>query len=556
METRLVGWVEKTHNYFNINDQKEIINDLIQFTLRKINVIKWKDRSDLTPLEPLMITHAWVEKTHNYFNIIKDLPKWIFNLIDWTNESSSESVIRKIKSSELRILEPLILMDETEELDQAWDYLGSITYNYTVGDLAGAVRLSALRSISQNTWHTLESIEKGIQDVRNAEAMQPNDQYEFLSWAYYQVGNAFIHTQLPELDVPRALTLSLRPITTEVQANIPSINTFSSLLSFQNRMIGFYSGKAAELLFLSPMTTKKTEKTEKTTDLLFSQQGCEVIELFKASYIAYALINKYCSDLEITRLWKWSEIPTYVALIQKRHYNLNNISQLKFIDEVNKVKRMDFPLVKAFALSRFPLKTDFIPIHLSDTFKLLKKTKESFNIFGPVKYNKKWDKIFVKKKFNYLENFSDQVPVDNFHQEIDTLKALYKLKNRSKNTSIQTPITWTDLCQLNKDYMYQGVILTSFNQAFHLLDENRELLDYLVFYLFRFDVIQPRFLLQFASKLTSQERRSQQLSDKFDVLIHVNEKEKINHIIKRKQVGPRKMYILTSSQFITFTPKP
>jgi len=57
-----------------------------------------------------------------------------------------------------------------------------------------------------------------------------------------------------------------------------------------------------------------------------------------------------------------------------------------------------------------------------------------------------------------------------------------------KNT-LNFDITWNDLYKIDRDYIYHALILTCFNKAFSLLDENRELLDYLADYLMRFETL-------------------------------------------------------------------
>ena len=52
-----------------------------------------------------------------------------------------------------------------------------------------------------------------------------------------------------------------------------------------------------------------------------------------------------------------------------------------------------------------------------------------------------------------------------------------------------SPVSWNELYLIDTDYISHMLIYTSFNQAFCLLDENREVLDYLVDYLLRFEVV-------------------------------------------------------------------
>ena len=62
-------------------------------------------------------------------------------------------------------------------------------------------------------------------------------------------------------------------------------------------------------------------------------------------------------------------------------------------------------------------------------------------------------------------------------------------KNDQTQNSLYFDITWNDLYKIDRDYIYQALILTCFNKAFSLLDNNRELLDYLADYLMRFETL-------------------------------------------------------------------
>ena len=60
-------------------------------------------------------------------------------------------------------------------------------------------------------------------------------------------------------------------------------------------------------------------------------------------------------------------------------------------------------------------------------------------------------------------------------------------ENDQTQKSLYVDITWNDLYKIDRDYIYQALILSCFNKAFSLLDDNRELLDYLADYLMRFE---------------------------------------------------------------------
>ena len=62
-------------------------------------------------------------------------------------------------------------------------------------------------------------------------------------------------------------------------------------------------------------------------------------------------------------------------------------------------------------------------------------------------------------------------------------------KNFQTKKELYVDITWNDLYKIDRDYIYHALILTCFNKAFSLLDDNRELLDYLADYLMRFETL-------------------------------------------------------------------
>ena len=67
---------------------------------------------------------------------------------------------------------------------------------------------------------------------------------------------------------------------------------------------------------------------------------------------------------------------------------------------------------------------------------------------------------------------------------------------RDTKNKLNFDLTWNDLYKLDRDYIYHALILTCFNKAFCLLDENRELLDYLTDYLMRFETLRQHKIKQ------------------------------------------------------------
>nr|YP_010731880.1 cell division protein [Phyllosiphon coccidium]WDY12711.1 cell division protein [Phyllosiphon coccidium] len=90
-----------------------------------------------------------------------------------------------------------------------WDYLGLRTTNMSGADIASAINHSAIRAILDNTVHTVESLEHGLNCVNGlpnttltAPVLQRSDPFHYSRLAFYQAGKAVVHNLLldhPEL---------------------------------------------------------------------------------------------------------------------------------------------------------------------------------------------------------------------------------------------------------------------------------------------------------------------------------------------------------------------
>ena len=78
----------------------------------------------------------------------------------------------------------------------------------------------------------------------------------------------------------------------------------------------------------------------------------------------------------------------------------------------------------------------------------------------------------------------DNIASNSFKEDVRCQTKNFQTKNE-----LYVDITWNDLYKIDRDYIYHALILTCFNKAFSLLDDNRELLDYLADYLMRFETV-------------------------------------------------------------------
>ena len=346
------------------------------------------------------------------------------------------------------------------------------------------------------------------------------------------------------------------------------------------------------------MMTKSKDRESSTF-----HKSIEVADFYEASYIAYALSNRFSFYSDITRLWKDTELPAYIALLQRTSFFDKHEAQVNFKEHLTCFENE--------LLNTAPLR--WIYSRPTDAYFFLQNNLRNnlaqhqvlFKLYKSIEKNCFWSHLLLKdlleeKKERKLKSRNQIVKAiaspEYYHQEKNGLKRVWKRnsahlktykkelflskkRNHSKRNMISfsqknkssdltrypksSEFTWNHLCQLNGDLSYHGLTLTSFNQAFELLDENRELLDYLASYLLRLEILRPRATLEFVSRFvwTSnplktkkgiEKTRLKQKNLNRSVLKHVHDKKKIKKIIKRKW-GIHSMMMISS--FVTFTPK-
>ena len=100
------------------------------------------------------------------------------------------------------------------DLTNWWNYIAKVTLGFSAADLATIVNESAIKAIIQDTLHTLETIEKGIDFVTGYSAPKFNkkndtDPFILTRFAYYQTGKLIINNTLA--DNPPIVVVNLIP---------------------------------------------------------------------------------------------------------------------------------------------------------------------------------------------------------------------------------------------------------------------------------------------------------------------------------------------------------
>lgn len=349
----------------------------------------------------------------------------------------------------------------------SWNYLAKRTKGFSAADIAAAMNESTIQSIIDKSTHTIETIERGIDLVTsyNSDSLslengnQSYDSFFLNRLAYYQAGKAI----LPGLiqTNPSIVVLSLWPRPKNARHTRLYETYFTEITNKQtleSELISLYAGKAAEII---PLYGNKISISLKRWH---SDLGKE--DLISATFLANLLVDK----------WYFYSIQ---VLIRKNNQILNNRNEKEFID----IEKLEFSNI---------LNTEFEDdLEIEQIAKLSRLGRYQQHGFGPwwqIKVGKEtsdiesvfadWYRIYLPDPEETNLNL-DWIPPDQYYHNNQNLK---KLSNKSS-------ISFNDFYQVERDYIFHGLILNSFNTAFDLLEQKREFLDYFSDYLLRFQII-------------------------------------------------------------------
>ncbi len=282
--------------------------------------------------------------------------------------------------------------------------------------------------------------------------------------------------------------------------------------------------------------TKQNFYQSDKRNLWHSNLGIE--DLSAASHLAHSLVDKwhfYSNKMAIRRenqiftnqnQFETSEIEVFELFQQltedlQNRISASNISESRLRKERDKYSRYNFQewSIRPWWQDQITKQTGFS----------LENSKNDVSVRNLNMFYDDWYRIYLPDPEESERN-EEWVTPDEYYHNTQNLKNLLPKKryNQTKNTFKQTlnkpltknalhflsgsvslwgrgpkeakvcqglsgfDITWNDIYKLDRDYIYHALILTSFNQAFSLLDENRELLDYLADYLMRFETLRQQ----------------------------------------------------------------
>jgi len=353
----------------------------------------------------------------------------------------------------------------------SWEYFSKRTVGFTAADLTSIMNQSCLKAILNDTKHTLLTIEHGIDRITTSEIEKPSKEVETINRiAYYQAGKLVLSTVLEHH--PSTLVTYLWPRyqnrrSLQILTNLQKyFFQFARRCEIEDRIIGSYGGKAAEILFLQ------------NSSVNFSSYGLEDLSF------AFVLV---CFTIEKWYLYSKSTLITQLTQL------ISNKNSKEFIPE-----KVDFFRELAYFMELPP---HLLYSHETDT--PLYPLSQNF-------FSTAWWQLNISQELEFVErNFSDWYrlylpnpeetelniewsPPDEFYHR--------NLLNKQVNNS---SITWNDLHNVVRDYQVHSFVLESFNKALCLLDENREYLDKIVFELLKKEVLREPEIDKLASSFIS-----------------------------------------------------
>lgn len=421
-----------------------------------------------------------------------------------------------------------------------WDYLGDRTVGFTAADLATLMNESAIKSILNETEikHTVETIEHGIDRLTTSEnekhlifkkqssssvskisSLTIGSKMAILRLAYSQAGKIVVSSLLETHPKsvfaslwPRRPTIRSAQIATNLQN---SLFEFAKLCELNDRLVGCYAGKAAEILFVQQFSSSKYAQlsTLGLEDLLFAQK------------LVYCILDKWAFYSKNSHIQKTIQLPLNMNIREFREME----EKLDLYTGI--VKKIETPPI------REALEIETSSLESKKKIKVVKLNDQTFytvpwwqqEVSGALEFVEKnftnWSRFYlynpeqnernpewfppdefyhsssglknVKKAFSnvkklkelsepYSNNKFDTAPINE--KLSDTKTETEKLDNTETKVAAvkerflpdKAEFSWNEVALLTRDYPGHSLILQSFNKALMLLNKNRELLDRLV----------------------------------------------------------------------------
>lgn len=355
----------------------------------------------------------------------------------------------------------------------SWNYLIHRTAGYSAADLAGIMNQSTLHAILKNSHHTIETIEYGIDRITTIGLEKPqktrNQKSLATQVAYYQAGKILLSSLLEHH--PPVLVTHLWPRRTNVRALQINENLqkyffrFARRIELEQRIIGCYAGKAAEILFLQEVSHPTNLSDLGTEDIQFAQN---LIKYMIQNWYFYGKTIAIQENSSILELFNEKE---YRDLIDKIPF-LNSILETSELSLINKGEQFGNNSYTPNLLGETSLEQDpqkYFPTaswqyQISNEFELATRAFSD------------WYRLYLPDPQQSERNLEWTPPDEFYHGNAFTER-------------LTETISWNKISDIQIYYEIHSLILQSFNQAIKLLDQHREILDRLAYELLAKEIL-------------------------------------------------------------------
>jgi SpoVK/Ycf46/Vps4 family AAA+-type ATPase len=429
--------------------------------------------------------------------------------------------------------------------DISWGYLANRTRGLSVANITTAVNHSAIRAIVQNSVHTLETLEYGLETMvrhkRGAQmiatrplpdpsTMRSRDPYLYLRIAYYNAGKAILQNILPTHPSLPYVKLAVEPFDPEYRIRDLFLHN-RSRAELETRLIGLHAGKAAEFLMLYGNTQAlQDERMRNTMSLLESDLGYD--ELAYAAELANAMVAEWYlyDDKRLpvnTRLrvndnqknfhkpidWETRDALEYIADIRTKDFKgLHSERDKPQMDVTTKsyppghtiYQRYEQLAYWATRISRIELNAvtqDYIKWY-------------NYYLRQPFRYER--SRFWIPPDLHYQQGIAAPLDFETFvrfvHESPVNWEALRKTwddqllewdpTGEIDQNSKRPTITFSDWHDVDRDDLFQSLMISSFDTAMGILQEYRPLVERTVKHILEFKILREDTINEFIADYT------------------------------------------------------
>jgi ATP-dependent Zn protease len=383
------------------------------------------------------------------------------------------------------------------ETSICWEYLVQRTAGYSSADLASIMNQSTLRAILENSHHTIQTIEYGIDRITTTGSDQRSARYlrkaknlaadcwmlpiSLLQRAYYQAGKVLLGELLPYH--PSTIVTHLWPRRTstraiQIQQNLQKYFFRSAhRIEFEQRIVGCYAGKAAEILILQDLHDQGSVKIgsvsaiQTNSEKNFSDLGIEDIQ-FAQNLIRWMAENWFMYGKSISihaslNIFDDYNVREYRETSEKMLFFKTTLEALE-----DHVAEKENPFRNDVEVDEEGIQQ----IHQEHAYPAIWQYKVSQEFENATRTFSNWFRLYIPDP-QQIERNLEWIPADEFYQG-----------NRFTKT-VSNASNWNELGNLKVDYIVHSLILESFNKALLLLDQNREILDKIVYHLLQYEIL-------------------------------------------------------------------